>query len=110
MRIERELMRGAGPAAVMRLLESGEKYGYELVKLLERQSDGVLAMGQSTLYPMLYNLEAKGLIASRIETEENARPRKYYHLTDKGKTQLTRDRKQWEALSLAMGKLGVIGG
>ena len=110
MLIERELMRGAGPTAVMRLLESGEKYGYELVKSLERQSDGVLAMGQSTLYPMLYNLQAKALIAARVEVAENGRPRKYYRLTDKGKRQLARDRKQWEALSLAMGKLGVIGG
>ena len=32
MRIERELMRGAGPVAVLKLLESGSKYGYELVK------------------------------------------------------------------------------
>jgi PadR family transcriptional regulator, regulatory protein PadR len=110
MRIERELMRGAGPVAVMHLLEEGEKYGYELVKRLEKQSQGVLAMGQSTLYPMLYNLEAKGLVASRIETSPNGRPRKYYRLTEKGKQQLIRDRQQWEVLSSAMGKLGVIGG
>lgn len=109
MKIERELMRGAGPVAVMRLLEAGEKYGYELVKALERQSDGVLAMGQSTLYPLLYNLEAKGLVASREEVADNGRPRKYYRLTAKGKTQLARDIKQWEALSLAMGKLGIVG-
>src|SRR6266480_4733240 len=110
MRIERELMRGAGPVAVVQLLEEGEKYGYELVKRLEKQSKGVLAMGQSTLYPMLYNLEAKGLVAGRVETADNGRPRKYYRLTDKGKRQLARDRKQWEALSTAMGNLGVIGG
>lgn len=110
MRIERELMRGAGPAAVMRLLESGEKYGYELVKMLDRQSNGVLAMGQSTLYPLLYNLEAKGLVTARTEmSKESNRPRKYYRLTDKGKRQLARDRKQWEALSVAMNQLGVIG-
>src|SRR4051812_15564126 len=47
MRVERELMRGAGPVAVLRLLEGGERYGYELVKLLDERSDGVLAMGQS---------------------------------------------------------------
>ena len=110
MRIERELMRGAGPLAVMRLLEGGEKYGYELVTLLDRQSKGVLAMGQSTLYPLLYNLEAKGLIASRTDTVENKRPRRYYRLTNRGKKQLARDRKQWEALSTAMGNLGLIGG
>ena len=63
-------MRGAGPAAVMRLLEGGERYAYELVKKLERQSDGFLAMGQSTLYPLLYNLEAKGLIKRRGEWYE----------------------------------------
>ena len=111
MRIERELMRGAGPAAVLRLLEGGEKYAYELVKLLDRQSDGVLAMGQSTLYPLLYNLEAKGLVASRTEVSaESKRPRKYYRLTDKGQKRLAREREQWEALSLAMNQLGLIGG
>jgi PadR family transcriptional regulator len=114
MRVERELMRGAGPAAVMRLLEGGERYGYELIKLLDSRSEGVLAMGQSTLYPLLYNLEAKGLIASRVAPAANnadtGRPRKYYRLTDKGKRQFARERKQWEALSAAMGKLGVIGG
>src|SRR5215212_6886856 len=110
MRIETELMRGAGPAAVMRLLEGKERYGYELIQLLERQSDGVLAMGQSTLYPLLYNLQAKGLIASRQETADNGRPRKYYRLTDKGKRRLARDRKQWAALSVAMGQLGIVGG
>ena len=109
MRVERELMRGAGPAAVLQLLEPGERYGYELIRLLERQSNGVLAMGQSTLYPLLYNLEAKGLIASRTDKSES-RPRKYYHLTDKGKRQLARDRQQWEALSAALGKLGIIPG
>src|SRR5258705_3986931 len=94
MRIERELMRGAGPVAVMQLLEDGEKYGYELVKRLEKQSKGVLAMGQSTLYPMLYNLEAKGLMASRVETAENGRPRKDYRPTGKRKKQLGRARPQ----------------
>jgi PadR family transcriptional regulator len=109
MRIERELMRGAGPVAVMQLLESGEKYGYELVRLLERQKKGVLAMGQSTLYPMLYNLEAKGWVSARVEKAESGRERKYYRLTGKGKRQLAKSREQWEALSAAMGELGVIG-
>ena len=45
MKIERELLRGAGPIAVLNLLRSGEKYGYELVDALSKQSDGVLAMG-----------------------------------------------------------------
>src|SRR3712207_2542610 len=107
MRVERELMRGAGPVAVLRLLEAGERYGYELVQLLEERTDGVLAMGQSTLYPLLYNLEAKGLVAAETRQADSGRPRKYYRLTDKGKKQLARDRAQWQALTVAMGRLGI---
>ncbi|MDB5326259.1 MAG: putative PadR family transcriptional regulator [Phycisphaerales bacterium] len=110
MKIERELMRGVGPVAVLRLLEGGEKYGYELVAALDRQTDGVLAMGQSTLYPLLYNLEAKGLIASRVETVESGRERKYYRLTSSGKKRLDHEREQWQAVTAAMGKLGIVGG
>ena len=111
MRIERELMRGAGPAAVLRLLEGGERYGYELVTLLEQRSNGVLSMGQGTLYPLLYNLEAKGLVAARTDVaDDTGRPRKYYRLTDKGKKQLVKDRAQWEALSAAMASVGVVPG
>jgi PadR family transcriptional regulator PadR len=109
MKIETELMRGAGPLAVLRLLETGERYGYELVELLERRTGGILSMGQSTLYPLLYNLEAKGLIAARSTTSDSGRPRKYYRLTDKGKRRLARDLKQWEAVSVAIQKLGLAG-
>ena len=73
MRIERELMRGAGPVAVLKLLESGSKYGYELVEALSRASDGVLDMGQSTLYPLLYNLVYCSRAAPDIDDDAVAR-------------------------------------
>jgi PadR family transcriptional regulator PadR len=107
MKIEREMMRGVGPVAVLKLLEPAERYGYELVERLERQSDGVLKMGQSTLYPLLYNLEAKGWVASRVD-DSGARPRRYYRLTGKGKKQLAKQQKQWEAATRAMTALGII--
>ena len=78
MRIERELMRGAGPVAVLKLLEGGEMYGYELVDALAKRSEGVLAMGQSTLYPLLYNLESQKLVSSTRREGPNGRTRKYY--------------------------------
>lgn len=108
MRVERELMRGAGPLAVLKLLDRGEKYGYELVEAVAEHSDGVLAMGQSTLYPMLYNLEAKKLIRSVWRESEAGRKRKYYALTDRGRKRLAADSKQWEALTAAMVSMGII--
>jgi len=108
MRIERELMRGAGPVAVLKLLASGEMYGYQLVEALDRSTDGVLAMGQSTLYPLLYNLEAKKLIKSVWRTGESGRERKYYTLTGKGKKKLASDTRQWRALADAMRALDIL--
>lgn len=108
MRIDRELMRGAGPVAVLKLLESGAKYGYELVEELARSSDGILDMGQSTLYPLLYNLEAQGLVKAEWREAESVRPRKYYALTSKGKKRLAHDMAQWQAVERAMRGLGVL--
>ena len=73
--------------------------GYELIQALAEQSDGVLAMGQSTLYPLLYNLQAKGLISARWETLPSKRRRKYYRLTDKGQRRLAKDTEQWQAIA-----------
>lgn len=110
MRVEREIMRGAGPVAVLKLLERGEKYGYELVESLARQTGGVLAMGQSTLYPMLYNLEAKGLVeASRRDTPAG-RERKYYRLTSRGRARLREQSAEWQSIADAMQALGIISG
>jgi len=100
-------MRGAGPTAVMQLLADDEMYGYEIVEALAKRSSGVFELGQSTLYPMLYNLESKGLVRSREKKGDNGRNRRYYRLTSKGMKKLDSDRQQWAALVKGMGALGV---
>ncbi|HMO15160.1 MAG TPA: PadR family transcriptional regulator [Pirellulaceae bacterium] len=107
MKLETELMRGAGPSAVLQLLADGEKYGYQLVEALTKRSKGVLQMGQSTLYPMLYNLEAKGLVISSNKPGPNGRLRRYYRLTPAGVTRLEKDRAQWAALVEGLQALGL---
>lgn len=110
MRLESDLMRGAGPLAVLSLLSKGRMYGYELVEALSERSQGVLAMGQSTLYPMLYNLEAKGLISGDWQTTASGRERKYYSLTAKGRRRLEEQAAQWSRLSGAMAAILGLGG
>ncbi|MBM4109499.1 MAG: PadR family transcriptional regulator [Phycisphaerae bacterium] len=109
MKIETDLMRGAGPAAVLKLLERRPMYGYELVDALDRATQGVLAMGQSTLYPLLYNLEAKGLIEGYWrQADDTGKERKYYRLTPRGRKRLAADARQWRRLTAAMSALGVV--
>jgi len=107
-KVESDLMRGAGPTAVLQLLARQEMYGYELVSKLRDETSGTLAMGHSTLYPLLYNLEAKGLIASKERVAESGRARRYYSLTAAGRKALKLQREQWQSLTGAMVKLGIV--
>lgn len=108
MKGERELIRGAGPVAVLQLLRQREMYGYELAEILSRRTSGVLAMGQSTLYPLLYSLEAKKLVRSRWVAMPSGRKRRYYRLTPQGIELLERRRTDWRDLFAAMAGLGVV--
>lgn len=92
---------------MLKLLERREMYGYELAEALDRQSEGVLGMGHSTLYPLLYNLESKGLIAPRRPRRANGRARKYYSITPAGRSWLAEHEGEWSRLVEAMGKLGL---
>ena len=109
MKLDREMMRGAGPTALLQLLSDGEMYGYQIVEALPIRSDGVFKLSQSTIYPMLYNLEAKGLVTSKEKVAPNGRTRRYYRLTAKGNKQLVKDSEQWAAMVRGMGALGLEG-
>ena len=101
-------MRGAGPVAVLQLLKRREMYGYEIAETLSRRTSGVLAMGQSTLYPLLYSLESKGLVESRWAEAASGRKRRYYKLTEQGEQFLHQRRVEWRELFAAMAGLGVV--
>ncbi|MCG6954829.1 MAG: PadR family transcriptional regulator [Gemmatimonadetes bacterium] len=109
MTLEREWMRGAAPLAVLTLLERREMYGYELVEALERDTGGILAMGQSTVYPLLYNLEGRGHVEPVWRTAPSGRRRKYYRITAAGCAWLTEQRAQWTKLVTALARLGLAG-
>ena len=102
MRIERELLKGAAPIAVLQILAQGSMYGYELGQAIEKKSKGILVFGHGTLYPLLYNLEARGLVCTEWQQAASGRERRYYSLTSQGKAHLAEQRAQWEQLDTAM--------
>jgi PadR family transcriptional regulator PadR len=88
MKFESQLLKGVAPVVVLQILSRGEMYGYELAQAIEKRSEDILTLGKGTLYPLLYNLEAKGLVKARYETTKNGRKRRYYSITGKGKEYL----------------------
>jgi PadR family transcriptional regulator PadR len=103
--IERELKRGSLELIVLHLLSPGEAYGYEIVSKLTAETNGALEVTDGTLYPVLYRLERAGLVAVRWETPQRGVPRKYYKLTDAGRTELARLTHEWTTFARAMTKL-----
>lgn len=102
MRFERELLKGVVPMAVLQILSRGAMYGYELGTAVEESSKGILSLGHGTLYPLLYNLEAKKLIRAEWKSAENGRDRRYYVITADGQAYLEARREEWRQLSEAM--------
>ena len=102
MKFESQLLRGIAPTVVLEILSSGQMYGYELRKAIEKRSNDILVLGKGTLYPLLYNLEAKKLVKGKWETKESSRPRRYYSITSKGKMQLVKQKEQLTELQAGL--------
>lgn len=102
MTIDKSLLAGSTALLVLKLLESGDKYGYQMVEELRRRSDQTFELKSGTLYPLLHSLEQKGYIEAWEEDVGAARPRRYYHLTDSGRRQLAEKETEWRTYADAM--------
>jgi PadR family transcriptional regulator, regulatory protein PadR len=108
MKFESQLLKGIAPVVVLEILSRGPMYGYELSQAIEQRSAEILTLGKGTLYPLLYNLEAKKLIKGKWETSDSGRKRRYYSLTGKGEQQLARQKT--ELIELTKGLNAVLSG
>jgi len=98
MKFESQLLKGVAPVVVLEILSRGKMYGYELSQAIEQRSGNILTLGKGTLYPLLYNLEAKKLISGQWETTDSGRKRRYYSISGKGRDQLARQKAQLKEL------------
>jgi len=108
MKFESQLLKGIAPVVVLEILSRGQMYGYELSQAIEQRSGKILSLGKGTLYPLLYNLEAKKLVKGKWDDAGTGRKRRYYSVTSRGKEQLANQKRQLE--ELASGLKLVFGG
>ena len=93
------LTRSCNELLIMGSLVSGRKHGYEIAILLEEKSEGQFRFNHGTLYPILHNLEKKGLIKGEWKQEVSRRKRKYYSLTSRGRRFADSRLKAWHEFS-----------
>ena len=102
MKFESQLLKGIAPVVVLEILSRGQMYGYELSQAIEQRSSDILTLGKGTLYPLLYNLEARKLVKGKWETADSGRKRRYYSITSKGKGQLAKQKEQLKELTAGL--------
>ena len=102
---DRELKKGSAELLILSLVEAQPRHGYELSKLIEARSGGVLTFRVASLYPLLYRLEKRGWILGRWIEKAGQRRRRYYRLTPVGANVLASQRDTWREFVLAISRI-----
>src|SRR5262252_10410410 len=103
--LDRELKKGSAELLILSLVEDQPRHGYDLSKLIEARSGGVLKFRVASLYPLLYRLEKRGWILGRWIEKAGQRRRRYYRLTPQGKKVLSAQRSSWQAFVQAINRI-----
>jgi DNA-binding PadR family transcriptional regulator len=77
------------PLLVLHYISQGPSYGNQLMERIAEVTEGVVSVNPNTMYPLLRQLESRGLIEGQWEHPER-RTRRYYALTDEGRSEYDR--------------------
>ena len=102
MHYKRELLKGSTDSLLLCLINNQPMYGYQIIKEIEKRSNGYFQFKEGTLYPALHRLERAGLLSGKWQMLPNSRHRRYYHITNKGYQVLVAKRSQWQDFFTAM--------
>jgi transcriptional regulator len=103
--LDRELKKGSAELLILSLVEDQPRHGYDLSKLIETRSGGVLKFRVASLYPLLYRLEKRAWIAGRWIEKAGQRRRRYYRLTPAGAQVLASQRNTWKEFAEAINRI-----
>ena len=100
---EVQLRKGCLELAILAALWGGRRYGLEVLRRLESDSD--LIVSEGTVYPLLSRLRALGLVQSEWVESDTGHPRKYYALTTAGRQRALEMAAIWARFSSSMSRL-----
>jgi PadR family transcriptional regulator, regulatory protein PadR len=99
---DQALKKGTAELLILAQLEGRSSHGYEIAQQIAARSGGAVSFHAASLYPILYRLERRGLIAGRWVEKAGQRRRRYYRLTSAGRTVLAERRRSWSAFMQAV--------
>jgi transcriptional regulator len=101
----RDRLRGTLDLLILRTLTGGPRHGYAIARWIAEQSADAVRVEEGSLYPALYRLEERGMIASEWRPSDIGRPAKFYALTAAGRKHLRAETDDWLAFAAAVSRL-----
>ncbi len=98
----RELLKGNTDSLLLYIIDCQPTYGYQIIKELEKKSNGYFQFKEGTLYPALHRLEKDKLIKGRWQMLPNGQQRRYYYITKRGQQVLAKKLIVWQDFSTAI--------
>jgi len=86
---------------VLSLLLEKDRYGYELVNEISKN----IAISEGTIYPLLRRLNNDGYFETYLKESSEGPPRKYYKITESGKTAHKELSEEWDKFLEGVGKI-----
>ncbi|MGH2317824.1 PadR family transcriptional regulator [Planococcus sp. SE5232] len=96
-----QFKKGALNLCVLVLLDKQDRYGYELVQKISNQ----ISISEGAVYPLLRRLTKEGYFNTYLQESSEGPPRKYYSLTELGRTYLQEQLREWKSFTDGVNKL-----
>ena len=96
-----QLKKGTLELCVLSLLSKADMYGFELVGAISAQ----IQISEGTIYPLMKRIKDEGYVTTYLRESQEGPPRKYYHLTERGRITLATLEAEWRNLSTGVNKI-----
>ena len=93
--IKIQMRKGVMEYCVLAILANGDEYAPAIISELKKAE---MIVVEGTLYPLLTRLKNAGYLTYRWEESVQGPPRKYYTLTEEGRSYLTQLHEAWDSL------------
>jgi len=101
--VDKDLVAAMASPLVLAILAEGDSYGYAILKRVRELSHDELEWSDGMLYPLLHRLERSGHVRADWGASPEGRRRRYYAITDAGRSQLADQRRQWDTATRTLG-------
>ncbi len=104
-----DILRGHTETVILRILLEGDSYGYEISKKICDVGNGLIEVKDATIYSAFRRMEQDGLINTYWGDGLLGARRRYYSITDEGKTVYEQKKDEWLEIIEILNKM-ILGG